>query len=359
MNHFYLISLISFLLIFIPAHRALSIDSWLNKKSYTDFAPYWSLWILKFQLAVVYFFGGIQKINHDWLHGEPMRIWLSNRTDFTIIGNYFTEEWMVYLVSYGSMSLDLLAIPFLIWKKTRVVAFAFVVLFHLINSQLFTIGVFPWFMILAALIFFDPSWPRLGKWKKSTNTTYVPKIKSSLTKNQKILFALLIIFVIFQTTTPMRHFFYPGYESWTDEGHVFAWTMKLRNIQIQEFNILAIDHTVEKAGKVNPLYDLTPSQVLKMTNRPDLMVQYAHHLKNELQNQGYSENVEIRMESLVSLNGREYQLLIDPSIDLTKQEPTILPKDWIMPFKNSKLGVYPNSAFSINKVYESVEDWNW
>lgn len=352
LNHFYLISLISFLMIFVPAHKALSIDSWLNKKSYSDFAPYWSLWILKFQIAIVYFFGGIQKINYDWLHGEPMRHWLSEKTDFPILGAYFTEEWMVYLLSYSALGLDLLAIPFLMWKKSRWIAFGFLVAFHVMNSQLFTIGVFPWFMILAVLIFFDPSWPRLGKWKKSQNKTYFPKTSSGLTKNQKIVFAMLMIFVIFQTTMPLRHYFYPDYEGWTDEAHLFSWTMKLRDKHTDELTIRAIDHTTGKIGVVNPMFDLTREQLSKLSHSPDLMVQYSHYLIEELKSQGYSDNVEIRIESWVSLNGREPQLLIDPNIDLTKQEPTIFHKDWIMPFNNTQLGThYEGIVFNLNPEY--------
>jgi len=333
LNHFYMIALVSFLLIFVPAHRTLSIDSWLNKKQHSDYAPYWSLWILKFQIAIVYFFGGIQKISWDWLHGEPLRSWLSQNTHFPILGSFFTEEWMVYSFSYGSMILDLVAIPLLIWKKTRLLVFGILIVFHLINSQLFSIGIFPWFMILAALIFFDPSWPRFNKWTKSSSNP-IPKIKSSFTKNQKVIFALIMIFIIFQTTMPLRQYFYPGDPNWTEEGHNFSWTMKLRDKQTTSFRIDAFDPSTGKSWVVNPLYDLSVRQIWALSQDPDSMVQYAHFIEDRLKEQGISEDVEIRMESLVSLNGRESELLIDPNIDLTKQEPTLLPKSWIIPYTN-------------------------
>ncbi|PYK30859.1 MAG: vitamin K-dependent gamma-carboxylase, partial [Verrucomicrobia bacterium] len=72
-NHEYLICLLSFLLIFIPANRALSIDSLLNKRKRATSVPAWTLWLLRGQMAVVYFYGGIAKLNPDWLRGEPMR----------------------------------------------------------------------------------------------------------------------------------------------------------------------------------------------------------------------------------------------------------------------------------------------
>src|SRR4051812_38530283 len=67
-NHIYLISLFSFLLIFVPAHRALSVDAWLRPKLRGQTAPAWNLWILRFQMAVVYFFAGIAKLSPDWIH---------------------------------------------------------------------------------------------------------------------------------------------------------------------------------------------------------------------------------------------------------------------------------------------------
>ena len=57
-----------------------------------DTAPAWALWILRFQIGVVYFYGGLMKINGDWLHGEPMRTWLPRRGHYAIIGPLLQEE---------------------------------------------------------------------------------------------------------------------------------------------------------------------------------------------------------------------------------------------------------------------------
>jgi len=343
LNHFYLISLISFLLIFVPAHRALSIDSWMNKKQYSDNAPYWSLWILKFQISIVYFFGGIQKISWDWLHGEPLGLWLSKNIDFPIIGSLFTEEWVVYSFSYSSMILDFVAIPLLIWKKTRLVTFGFIIAFHLLNSQFFSIGIFPWFMILATLIFFNPSWPRFNRWVKS-NSNHIPKIKASLTKNQKIIFAMILIFIIFQTTMPLRQYFYPGDANWTEEGHMFSWTMKLRAKDTTSFRIDAVDPATGNKWLINPLLDLSINQIRQMSHQPDSMVQYAHYVEEKFKELGISNDIEIRMESIVSLNGRDPELLIDPNVDLTEQDPTLFPKTWIIPYTND---LNPRNSISV------------
>src|SRR5205085_12060921 len=146
-NHTYLICLFSFLLILVPANHALAIDVWLNPKLRSQTAPALALWLLRFQMGVVYFFAGIAKISPDWLRGEPMRTWLAETTQFPIIGRFFREQWVVYFLSYDSLLFDLLVVPFLLWRRTRMAAFCIAVVFHLLNAQLFPIDIFPWLAI--------------------------------------------------------------------------------------------------------------------------------------------------------------------------------------------------------------------
>ena len=333
LNHFYLIILISFLMIFVPAHRSLSIDAWLNRKKQSDYVPAWSLWILRLQLGVVYFYGGIAKLNWDWVNGEPMRYWLNTRTDFPILGSYFTEEWMVYLFAYSAILVDLLVVPFLLWKRTRLIAFGIVTSFHVLNDQLFTIGIFPWFMIFATLMFFDPSWPRLKIWKRSKepSSKYHSHI-TSLTKNQKVVLALVLIFVVFQLGVPLRHFALPGNVSWTEEGHNFSWHMKLRDKTYYVIEFYATDPESGQTWTIDPDDELKDRQINKMAKRPDMIHQYALHLADNFRNEGY-EDIEIRVKALVSLNEREPQLLIDPEVDLASLSRTLLHKPWIMPLE--------------------------
>jgi len=332
LNHFYLIFLISFLMIFVPAHRSLSIDAWLNRKKQSDYVPSWSLWILRFQLAVVYFYGGIAKLNWDWLNGEPLRQWLSYRTDFPIIGSYFTEEWMVYLFAYSALLIDLLVVPFLLWKRTRLAAFGVVVSFHLLNAQLFSIGIFPWFMIFATLIFFDPAWPRFNRWKRSKEPPKRYNHHSNLTKNQKVVLALLLMFVVVQLSVPLRHFLYPGSVHWTEEGHIFSWHMKLRDKDTRDIVFYVTHPATGETWEVDPSDDLTKRQLSKMSTRPGMILQYSHYIAEKLHEEGY-EDIEVRVEAMTSLNSREPQLFIDPSINLAAEPQTLLPKSWIMPLQ--------------------------
>jgi len=160
LNHFYLVSLISFLLIFVPAHEYFSLDALLKPELRSRLVPAWPIWLLRFQVGVPYFFGGIAKLNADWLRGEPLRAWLADRADFPVIGQFFTIEPVVWLMTYGALFLDLFAVFLLTNRRTRVFGYLAITTFHFFNSRLFSIGIFPWMMIVATAIFFEPDWPR-------------------------------------------------------------------------------------------------------------------------------------------------------------------------------------------------------
>ena len=161
-NHAYLILLLLFLSIFLPANRSTSVDALMRPKIRSQQAPTWTLWLLRFQIAVPYFFGGIAKLNADWFRGEPLREWLPRKADFPIFGPHFAnnEDWAIYLFSYSGLMLDLLAVPLLLWRRTRLMAFAGLFLFHCSNARLFALDIFPWMMIVLTAVFLAPDLPR-------------------------------------------------------------------------------------------------------------------------------------------------------------------------------------------------------
>src|SRR4026207_1629130 len=157
LNHFYLVCLISFLMCFLPAERAFSVDALLRRKIRSAVVPAWTLWLLRAQIAIPYFYGGIAKLNSDWIQGgEPMRIWLSPLTKIPAFGHVFASDWVVYSFVIGGLLIDLLVVPLLLWRRTRPFAFVAAVLFNLINAVIFEIGIFPWLMLGALLIYFPP-----------------------------------------------------------------------------------------------------------------------------------------------------------------------------------------------------------
>ncbi|MDJ0898851.1 MAG: HTTM domain-containing protein [Xenococcus sp. MO_188.B8] len=335
LNHFYLICLISFLLIFIPAHRIFSIDAWRHPSIRNHRTAAWTVWMLRLQIGIPYFYGGLAKLNSDWLQGEPMRMWMATKTDFPLIGSLFTEEWMIYLLSYGGLLLDLFVVPFLLWRRTRPFAFAAAVIFHLMNARLFSIGIFPWFMIAATAIFFPPDWPRrllgqrqgakIGRRKYQSVRLRSPHAKQSLT------LALLGIYLSLQLLIPLRHFLYPGNVSWTEEGHRFAWHMKLRSKK--SYALFKVSNgSNNKVQLIKPEDFLPRWQARKMATRPDMILQFSHFLAEEI-GKAKSDSVEVRAEVFASLNDRKYQRLIDPNVDLSQQQQTLLPANWILPLE--------------------------
>lgn len=333
LNHFYLISLVSFLMIFMPAHRTLSLDALRRPSLLADTAPNWTLWLLRFQIGVAYFYGGIAKINPDWLQGVPMNYWLAARTDFPLIGPLFTEYWMALLFSYGGLLFDLLVVPCLLWRRTRTPALLVALLFHLTNARLFSIGIFPWFMIAATFILFAPDWLRrtpLWRWGGVPDAeAELPETPRRLNRAQRWTVALVGLYVAWQVLMPLRHWLYPGYVSWTEEGHNFSWHMKLRG-KGGMLNMYIFDPATYTTEEIN-LYDrLTSRQLDKMSTRPDMILLFAHHVADQLRAQG-RDNFSIHARAMVSLNGREPQLMIDPQVDLASQPRDIWHDDWILP----------------------------
>ncbi|HEY9886789.1 MAG TPA: HTTM domain-containing protein, partial [Candidatus Obscuribacterales bacterium] len=238
LNHFYLICLLSFLLIFLPAHRAFSVDAWRRPAVAAQVAPAWTLALLRAQLCIVYFYAGIAKLNADWFAGEPLRSWLAARTDFPLIGALFTQEWMVYGLSYGGLLLDLGVAPLLLWRRTRWLAYISAVIFHLMHARLFVIGIFPWFMIAATALFFPPSFPReVGRWvqRRLGRTVAVDPRRgrgklsrvAPIRARRSVILALLAAYLLWQLLFPLRHFLYPSQVNWSYEGHQYSWHMKL------------------------------------------------------------------------------------------------------------------------------------
>lgn len=347
-NHFYLVSLLALVLVFIPAHHAFSIDALVRPRLRSQTAPAWTQWMLMMLVGIPYFYGGLMKINWDWLAGEPTRMRLAGQTSFPVIGQYLTEEWAVMFITHGGLFFDLLVVPCLLWKRTRIPAYVAALFFHLMNAAMFNIGMFPWFMILATLLFFHPSWPRrilvvIPSYRKALAEGLVPvpenrynlKPPSQLNPRQKVAAALIVLFVAFQLLFPLRHHLYPGPHIWNEEGSLFAWNMKLRRKDGHARFILVDGDTGEKS-LIRTSGQLMGMQRERMAQQPFLMQQFAKHLA-ELEREKGRTNFEIHVDAEVSLNGRDYQPIVDPDVDLLTAPRTVFPAKWIFPLEERHL----------------------
>jgi len=339
LNHFYLIALISFVMILVPAHRSFSVDARLRPKLRSSTVPAWALWLVRFQVGIAYFYAGVAKLNDDWLHGEPLRQWLLDAMDFPLIGGFFDARAAPYLFSYGGLILDLSAVPFLLWRRTRPYAFAALVCFHLMNTQLFSIGIFPYLMLGATTIFFAPDWPRrlLARLRRveapDRSERRLPGAPPArLRASQWALVAVLGAFITFNLVVPLRHLAYPGEVHWTEEGHRFAWHMKLRDKSAAPV-LFVVQEPDGDVVEVHAGEFLSRRQAVKMSTRPDMILQAAHELARRGR-AGGEGTVEVRARTFVSLNGRPPQPLVDPDVDLAAQHRDLGHSGWIVPLRD-------------------------
>lgn len=324
-NHEYLISLLALMLVILPVDRYWSIDARRHPERWSRTVPAWVVWLLRFQIGIPYFYGGIAKLNSDWLQGEPLRRWLSWRTDIEPMATILTTEWVVWFMTYGALVLDLAVVWLLLCRPTRLAAFAVVTCFHLLNVWLFGLYIFPWLMIAATTIFFDPSWPedlarrfslgRLGaairRHMPATSTvtggeTVVPEPAHGRTS--RFVVSFFAVWLALQVAVPFRHYAIAGSPNWTENGHRFAWHMKLRDKHG------TVTFHVTKDGEtwqVDPAEYLGDKQLQRLPGYPDRLVHFARFLSDQ------HGGAEVTAETMVSMNGREPQPIVDPTVDLS------------------------------------------
>ncbi|MCA9027796.1 MAG: HTTM domain-containing protein [Planctomycetaceae bacterium] len=328
-NHYYLMCLVSGLMIFIPAHRAGSIDAILHPQIRSSTAPTIWLWLLRFQIGMPYFYGGLAKLNYDWLHGMPIKLWLERRTNLPVVGEWLGHQSAAIAFAYGGLIFDLLIVPALLWRRTRVIAYFLCLCFHLANSVLWEIGIFPWFMIGATLLFFPPASIRKTMSMRpvlSSRESLPPAIWST---RQKFTATMLSCYVAWQLLFPFRHFLYPGDVNWTEEGHHFAWHMMLRE---KDLGIRFFVHNRQtgERGLLKVSEFLNERQLTRMGKDPDMIIQFVHYVRDHYREHGRGE-LEIRVLALASLNGRKPQLLIDPELDYATVDRVWGSQPWIVP----------------------------
>lgn len=345
LNHYYFISLLSFLMIFLPANVYFAVDAARNPKKSFQYIPAWSILSVQLLLGIVYFYAGLAKLNSDWLlKAMPLKIWLPSKYDVPLLGDFLGQEWVAYAFSWIGAGYDLL-IPFLLWyRRTRIFAFVLVVVFHLLTRVLFPIGMFPYIMIVSTLIFFDARWHH----KFLNFLASVFRISKAYFDNRKnmpirtgfgtsLKYGMLMVFFIVQLLLPFRYLGYPGELFWTEEGYRFSWrVMLIEKAGYAQFKIVN-----EETGTwfyVDNSDFLTPFQEKQMAFQSDFMLEYAHFLRDHFTKQGHG-SVAVFVENYVSLNGRRSTPLIDPNVNLANEKESFAPKKWIIPFKDEIQGL--------------------
>lgn len=340
LNHYYFVSLVSFLLILVPANAYFSVDAHRNPELRHNQVPRWTIAIFQFQLTLVYLYAGLAKINYDWLiNALPLKIWLPANDKVWLIGDLFRYPETAYVFSWLGMLYDTF-VPFLLmWRKTRLWAYLALIGFHTITGILFQIGVFPVVMIFSTLIFFSTGFHEklisyvkqlLAKFGFSPSKKPDPqKLASSVFGRRKsLLYSFLIVYVSFQLLFPWRYLLYPGNLFWTEEGYRFSWRVMLME-KAGTATFYVQDRETGREGVVVNSQFLNRHQEKQMAFQPDMLLQFAHHLHDHYEAEGLKDPI-VRVESYVTLNARPSRLIVDPEVNLAEIEDGWMHKAWIL-----------------------------
>lgn len=336
LNHYYFVSLVAFLMCFLPANKTFSLDVWRRPNIELYKIPTWMIILLKFQLAAVYFFAGIAKLNPDWMFDAmPMSIWLQAKAHWPLLGDLFTQKWVAYSSSWVACFFDLTIVIFLSISRFRPFAYFILVVFHVLTGMMFPIGMFPWIMILSTLIFFPPHFhEKILQAIRSllpVNSTRLLGHNSLILSplKNKISGFIFTVFILIQLFLPLRYLLYPGNIFWTEQGYRFSWRVMLMEKAGTAFFYVTDPKTGQK-GEVDNSQFLTLTQEKMMASQPDFILQYAHIIKEVVQSRGL-ENPIINAEVYVTLNGSRSKLLFDPSLNLLDIEDGFKNKNWLYP----------------------------
>lgn len=296
LNHYYLVSLLLGILVIVPPVEQGRL-------------PRWALGLLRAQVAVVYTFAGIAKLNPDWLlQGEPLHTWLSGMTHRPVIGPLLGERWLALAMSWAGCLYDLSIALWLALPRTRRLAWLSVAAFHLATALLFPIGVFPWLMMAASLLFWSPARP-------------VPPQPAPAAPLGP---ALAAVWLAVQLLVPLRHWVMPGDVAWTEGGARFSWRVMLHEkTGFIEYRV--VDQATGRSRRVSPRGELSRQQLDQMSWQPDMILHYAGILGARERARG--REVAVYADAFLARNGRPSQRWLDPTVDLLGP----LPDDWICP----------------------------
>lgn len=308
--------------------------------------PVFVLWFFRAQVAVIYVYAGVAKLNADWLlHAEPLQTWLLARHDFPVFGALFALAPTAFVFSWAGAIFDLMVIPALLYKPTRGFALIAVVVFHTLTGLLFPIGVFPLVMVAGATLFLKPTWPtelgerlRLVLRNGRSSAPPPPRRLGPLgvtppmgAFTRSLLVSAMAVHLAIQVALPLRHLAMPGPVLWNEAGFRFSWRVMLA--EKGGSLMYRVESADGRQRVVAPSEFLTPLQARMTSTQPDMILEAAHWLSERHEIAGTPPR--IYADAWVSLNGRPPAQLIDPTVDLAAQRQALGTPSWILPSPDS------------------------
>ncbi len=328
-NHLYFFMLLAFMLGFTHADRFFSVRSLRGKEKMADLRiPQWEVFIFQFQFAVVYFYGGLAKLNPDWLlRLEPVKSMIAGYPKDGILAGWLGLGFQPVLLTYGGLIFDL-AIPFLLWwQRTRWWSLVPLLFFHFSNAITFDdIGIFPFIMICSTVLYFPPSELPVLK-----NMVAEKSKNKLLLTSPKWVEKLMVAFVVFQLLFPFRGLFLPNPVNWSMIANRFAWRMKCQSRTMEEFSYSVQDGPNGKPTSVEVNTFVNLSQIRTAMNDPKAAADIAKGIALEAKKFGVSDPV-VRAKIKVRWNGYAPAYMVDTLLDLSKVEYSPFKKlEWLNP----------------------------
>jgi len=325
-NHYYLMMLLCWVMVLLPANRWLSIDANQNSSLKSASVPRWTYLVVIFQIWIVYTYASIAKIYPDWLDGSVTALFMKGKSDYWLIGDLLQQSWIHYSMAYVGILFDLLIVPLLLWKRTRLVAFYCSIFFHLFNSVVFQIGIFPYMSIAFSLFFFS---------SETLQRRFLPKKKIYTEGEIKVptyrkgLTVFFAVYFITQIGLPLRHWAFQDDVLWNEEGHRLAWRMMLRT-KSGRLTIYTQDKETGQRNNFNYGMLLSKKQKRSIRTKPDMIWQLAQRIKQFELEKG--NDVAVFVNCQVRVNSGSYYPLIDSEVDLASVKWLHFQhNDWILP----------------------------
>lgn len=331
---------------FISAAKYYSVDNLIFSRKTQPLVAAWEINLLKFQIALVYIFAGLAKLNYDWLFkAQPLKIWLQANHNIPIVGSLLQQKETAFIFSWFGCIYDLFIVFFLLKSSTRPIAYLFVVVFHLITWLLFPIGLFPWIMICITTIYFSPIWHQkfLNRLKTifKTDKNELSVFQEKPVKNKKLVYTLLSVFIFLQIAIPLRYLAYPGNLYWNEEGFRFSWRVMLMH---KQGNATFYIEDKNRRIEIDNSDYLTEFQEDQMSTQADMQIQYAKYLQQQFsdtilkfnETEIHLKNPKVCADIFVTLNGRPSQRFINEKTDLSQQNYNLKHRNWVMPLNEMK-----------------------
>lgn len=410
-NHTYLYGLVATLLWTTNANSYFALDAQTTRNKIQTI-PLWNYFIIKFQFFVLYFLAGLKKSSREWLEGYSMSN-LSHHWVFDPFKLFLTtEQTDFFIVHWFGFLFDLTVGFWMLFERTRIPAMIFCAAFHLMNSRLFSIGMFPYVCLATMPLFCNVNWPRklinyhkfsrqkspkvikdidivenksqtsivdnslanrvINKLQKPTNIAKINlnvKTKKT-TKKQKFVVFFLIIYIILQFFLPYSHFITKGYNNWVPGLYGYSWDMMVYSWDTILIVIRVHDNENNEDHFIDPRAWV---QSDRWSKHGDMVIQYSHCLKENLLRRKdevlnsskkmadvkewskLSANLSIYVDVRCSLNGRFQQRVFDPNVDILKVNwHPLKPVSFLMPL----LTQFSSYRDRMDKITDHVYTWS-